>query len=95
MYSGSRARPVLRADNLTAILSRLSRQCGILNLSRNYRPPRPATGIASLYSHQKFDELSYLGEKLEMGVAISLNIADLRPQGGGDVECSVTLRQMT
>jgi hypothetical protein len=30
-------------------VSRLSRQCGILNISRPYRPPRPVTGIALLY----------------------------------------------
>jgi hypothetical protein len=27
----------------------LSRQCGILNISQAYRPPRSVTGIALLY----------------------------------------------
>jgi hypothetical protein len=31
-------------------VSRLFRQCGILNISQPYRPPRPVTGKALLYS---------------------------------------------
>jgi hypothetical protein len=38
MFLGSRAQPV----------SPLSKQCGILNISRPHRPPQPVAGIALL-----------------------------------------------
>jgi hypothetical protein len=44
-----KARSARRADNFTPIPSRLSRQCGIHNISQPYRPPWPVTRIALLY----------------------------------------------
>jgi hypothetical protein len=53
MFLGSTARPVRRADNLTAE-SRLTRQCGILNISQPHRPPQPVTGkiVLSFYFYR-------------------------------------------
>jgi hypothetical protein len=58
IFLGSKAGPVRRADNLTSV-SRLSRQCGILNISQPYRPPRPVTGIALPYSTLPHSTLFY------------------------------------
>jgi hypothetical protein len=43
--SGVKDRPVLRADNLTVICSRLFRKCGILDVSQPNAPLRSVTGI--------------------------------------------------
>jgi hypothetical protein len=39
----------VRLTTLLPSVSRLSRQCAILNISQPYRSPRPATGISLLY----------------------------------------------
>jgi hypothetical protein len=45
MFLGSK----VRLSTLPPSVSRLSRQCGILNISQAYRPPRLVTGISLLF----------------------------------------------
>jgi hypothetical protein len=46
LFLGSRARPVHGLITSPPSVGRLSRQCGILNISHPYRLPRPVTGTA-------------------------------------------------
>jgi hypothetical protein len=46
MFLRSKVRPVVRLKNLMPSVSWLYRHCGILNISKSYRPARPVTGIA-------------------------------------------------
>jgi hypothetical protein len=53
-------RLVCGADNLS--MSRFSRQCGILNISQPYRPPRSVTEITLLLLFLRLYENRILGE---------------------------------
>jgi hypothetical protein len=62
MFLGSRARPVSKAYTLPPFVSRLFRQCGILNIAQPYRPPRPVTGIALLLFSTRYPGHLALGD---------------------------------
>jgi hypothetical protein len=49
MFLGSKVRRCIGLTILPPPMNRLSRQCGILNISQPYRPPLPVTGIALLW----------------------------------------------
>jgi hypothetical protein len=52
---GSKARPVRKANNLTAICEQtVKKKTGIVDVSQLYRPPRPVTGIPSLFLNVGF-----------------------------------------
>jgi hypothetical protein len=47
MFLFGRGGPVREPDSLTPSVSRVYRQCGILNISQLCTAPQPVTGIAS------------------------------------------------
>jgi hypothetical protein len=49
MFLGRRVRAVVGLITLPPSVSRLSRQCEILNISQSYTTPLPVTGIALLF----------------------------------------------
>jgi hypothetical protein len=59
MFLGSTARPVRRAENLTAICEPMSGQYRILNISQPYGPPRLVT--RTVYFVYKKNNMSRMG----------------------------------
>jgi hypothetical protein len=95
-FLGSRARPVLKAKTSPPFVSRLSRQCGILNISQPYRPPRTVTGRALLYliiisiiiitALQPFVGLGYFFQFLNLIVCgLVVRVPGYRSRGPGSI----------
>jgi hypothetical protein len=77
MFLGSRARPVGRADNITAICEPIVQKCAILNILQRYRPPRPVTGIAFYYLHYNIIHLFVF----EVILTLSATFCFINPDG--------------
>jgi hypothetical protein len=61
---------------LPSSVSRLSRQCRILNISQPYRPPRPVTGIASLQRNVKSPLKLIFTERFDLVVRTAVSLSD-------------------
>jgi hypothetical protein len=87
MFLGCRARPVcVRLSTLLPSVSRFSRQCGILNISQPYRPPRPVRGTG----------LPFIGSRSTIAQCYRLSVSRMRPLRHADsrstcTHCLVTL----
>jgi hypothetical protein len=104
MFLRSKVRPVRGVDNLTAICE--SRQCGILNISEPYTPPRiegaPVTSLRLVIQNKGFHNgliiCSYKKKKkillvLKQWIA-TLHSDDTESQLAGSLGCS-QMRKLT
>jgi hypothetical protein len=66
-----RVRPTISPPSV----SQLSRQCGILNISKPCRPPRPVTGIALLLAYSQLSDWRLLKKGSASGTREERRIA--------------------
>jgi hypothetical protein len=63
---GTKYRLIVSSHPLQPSVSRMSRQCGILNISQPHRPPQPVTGIGNSTITEQFLKLQVMGKQLQL-----------------------------
>jgi hypothetical protein len=86
--------PAHKADNLTPTASRLSRNCGSLNISQTYGPPWSITETASPYFHTQMQALlhkKYTNYQVDKHIPITKISSNFSVTGQSKLHCTTAI----